>query len=96
MKSIHPNMDNCTYTCASCKATFEILSSKPGSVSIDVCSLCHPFYIGKSNGVSLRGRAEKLASKFEAGKQNTKTKPTTKTKEKTTKSNKVVKGFESL
>lgn len=67
-KDIQPKLSECKYTCASCGTTYDILSTKGGNVSIDVCSKCHPFYVGAQTNTSLRGRAEKLSSKFDAGK----------------------------
>lgn len=89
------NLGNCIYTCASCNSTFEILSTKPGNMSIDICSGCHPFYVGSNSNVSMRGRAEKLASKFNVSQT---AKPATKkassAKKASTKKN--LTGFESL
>ncbi|MDE6289759.1 MAG: 50S ribosomal protein L31 [Ureaplasma sp.] len=60
----------CKYTCASCNSVYTILStSKNSEISIDVCSGCHPFYVGNTSNTTLRGRVEKLANKFDAGKK---------------------------
>lgn len=92
MKNIHPKMDNCEYTCASCGTKFNITSTKTGKYSLDVCSNCHPYYVGATSGTALRGRAEKLSNKFETGKTVNKPKKLTKTK----KDSKVIEGLDSL
>lgn len=80
MKDIHPVSKQCTYKCVTCQAEFLInTASKNTEVAIEVCSKCHPFYIGKQNAsTTLRGRAEKLSSKFETGLSNVGQKPTKK------------------
>lgn len=77
MKDIHPVNKECTYKCVTCNSEFVISSaSKNLEVSIEVCSKCHPFYIGKQNtATALRGRAEKLSTKFETGLSNANNKP---------------------
>ncbi len=45
--SIHPNYNpKATITCISCKTTFQA-GSTLDSVSVEICSNCHPFYTGK-------------------------------------------------
>ena len=44
-KNIHPELKDCTVTCA-CGASFKTKSTKE-SISVEVCSECHPFYTGK-------------------------------------------------
>lgn len=88
------NLGICIYTCASCNSVFEILSTKPGNMSIDICSGCHPFYVGGNSNVSMRGRVEKLANKFSVSKQEKPLTKKTNTKKQQTKKN--LSGFESL
>lgn len=57
------------FNCTSCHNKYEILSShKEDVVNIDICSNCHPFYLGKTNLSRNLGPAEKLKNKFAAGK----------------------------
>lgn len=71
MKDIHPKLSKCTFSCATCGAKFEIETTmNTDSYGIDICSKCHPFYIGKSTNKTLSGKSEKLESKFAAGKAN--------------------------
>lgn len=93
-KDIQPKLSQCNYTCASCGATYEITSTKGGNVSIDVCSKCHPFYVGAQTNTSLRGRAEKLSKKFDTGKSHVNKKQST--AKASTKKSQVNRGLESL
>lgn len=94
-KEIQPKLINCEYVCASCGNKYNILSTKGPNVSLDVCSNCHPFYVGTTSSSSLRGRAEKLSNKFDAGKQF-KAKKTVVSANKTNKEGKTGSGFGSL
>ncbi len=76
-----PNLSTANYTCAQCGAKYDILSTKGGAISLDVCSNCHQFYVGKAGSVALKGKAEKLAGKFNAGKATMTAKKDVKTKE---------------
>ncbi len=94
MKNIHPTMTDTSFECASCGSKFQIKTTlKEDKHPIDVCSKCHPFYIGKVANKQLRGRSEKLSSKFEAGKMNMNTKNVKTQKVRKSRENK---GFESL
>lgn len=75
-KNIQPKVHPVKYRCASCGAEYTIMSTiKQDNVSIDVCSNCHPFYIGKAVNQKAKGRAEKLSAKFDAGMKNINAKP---------------------
>lgn len=95
-KKIQPKMHEVTFKCATCNSEYKIQSTvKQDTVSIDVCSNCHPFYKGSSVNQKVKGRAEKLSSKFEAGKQTMTAKPVQK-KVKTSKKQNVVKSLDDL
>ncbi len=94
-KELQPELNNCEYVCASCGSKYNILSTKGTHVSLDVCANCHPFYIGSTTNVSLKGRAEKMSSKFEAGKQFKAKKTVVDKSKKTTNSN-IKNGFNNL
>lgn len=96
MKDIHPQINDCSFVCATCGSSFEIKTTmKAGEHAIDVCSKCHPFYIGKISNKQLRGKSEKLIAKFETAKSNAATpkKQDKKTREKKQRS---VKTLDSL
>ena len=45
-KGIHPELKLTTFVCG-CGNTFTLLSTKGGTVYIESCNKCHPFYTGK-------------------------------------------------
>lgn len=61
-KGIHPEMKDCTVTCA-CGNTFTCKSTKD-EINVDVCSKCHPFYTGQQNNTTHAGRVEKFNKKY--------------------------------
>lgn len=61
-KGIHPELKDCTVTCA-CGATFTTKSTKD-SIQVEVCSECHPFYTGKQGTATLTGNVEKFNKKY--------------------------------
>jgi len=97
-KKIQPEMKEVTFKCASCGAEYKIYSTlKQSVVTVDVCANCHPFYKGGNTEQRVKGRAEKLSSKFDAGKQTMQTKPAKKTaKPKSNKQSKVIKSLKDL
>ncbi len=61
---IHPAYHEITVTC-SCGNTFQTSSTlKSETVSVDVCSSCHPFYTGKQKLVDTAGRVDKFRRKY--------------------------------
>ncbi len=97
-KNIQPKVHPVKYHCASCGAEYTIMSTiKQDSVSIDVCSNCHPFYIGKNVNQKVKGRAEKLSAKFDAGHKVIESKPVkTETKKIRSNNKKVIKSLDDL
>ena len=61
-KDIHPEMHEATVTCA-CGETFKVMSTKK-EISVEVCSKCHPFYTGKHNQTTRKGKIEEFNTKF--------------------------------
>ena len=61
-KGIHPELKECTVTCA-CGNTFTTKSTKE-SISVEVCSECHPFYTGKQGKAKKTGAVEKFNKRF--------------------------------
>ncbi len=45
-KGIHPELKVTHFVCG-CGNEFDLLSTKGGTVYLEVCNQCHPFYIGK-------------------------------------------------
>lgn len=61
-KDIHPQEVESVVTCA-CGNTFETKSNKE-TISVEVCSKCHPFYTGKQSRTSQTGTVEKFNKKY--------------------------------
>ncbi len=60
---IHPKYEKSIVSC-SCGNTFETKSTVP-EISIDICSVCHPFYTGKQKLVDTAGRVDKFRSRLQ-------------------------------
>jgi len=45
-KGLHPELKPTTFVCG-CGNTFTLLSTKGGTVYLESCNTCHPFYAGK-------------------------------------------------
>jgi large subunit ribosomal protein L31 len=61
---IHPDYVTTTVTC-SCGNTFQTRSTaKSGTIHVEVCSACHPFYTGKQKILDVGGRVEKFERRF--------------------------------
>ena len=61
-QGIHPDYKKVTVKCA-CGETFETGSVKD-SLSVEICSKCHPFYTGKQKLVDSAGRVDKLKKRY--------------------------------
>lgn len=62
--NIHPAYNAITVSC-SCGNTFQTGSTK-SSVTVDICSKCHPFFTGEMRFVDTMGRVEKYQAKQKA------------------------------
>jgi large subunit ribosomal protein L31 len=73
MKSdIHPNYGETTVTCG-CGETFKTRSTiETGSLFVEVCSVCHPFYTGKQRILDTGGRVAKFQERIQKAKPNKK------------------------
>ncbi len=61
---IHPTYhEKVTITCA-CGNSFET-GSTVESLSVEVCSACHPFYTGKQKIIDIAGRVDKFKKRQE-------------------------------
>jgi large subunit ribosomal protein L31 len=52
---IHPGYDVTTVVC-SCGNTFTTRSTKTGTIHVELCNECHPFFTGKQKLVDSGGR----------------------------------------
>ena len=61
---IHPAYVETTVTCG-CGETFTTRTTKEsGSIYVEVCSVCHPFYTGKQRILDTGGRVAKFEERF--------------------------------
>ena len=65
---IHPNYGATTVTCG-CGETFHTRSTiESGSLFVEVCSVCHPFYTGKQRILDTGGRVAKFQERIQKAK----------------------------
>lgn len=62
-QDIHPKYEELTATCG-CGNVIKTRSSRSGTIHLDVCSNCHPFYTGKQKVVDAGGRIDKFNNRF--------------------------------
>jgi large subunit ribosomal protein L31 len=61
---IHPEYKETQVTCG-CGEKFVTRSTVPsGSIYVEVCSVCHPFYTGKQRILDTGGRVAKFEERF--------------------------------
>jgi large subunit ribosomal protein L31 len=58
-KDIHPKYDLKTKATCACGAIFEVGSTLP-SITMEICSACHPFFTGNEKIVDTAGRVERF------------------------------------
>lgn len=66
-EGIHPNYVETTVICG-CGNSFKTRSTLP-KITVEICSVCHPFYTGKQKFVDTAGRVEKFQKKYNWGKK---------------------------
>ena len=62
-KDIHPQYSIIKVTCG-CGNSFETRSTLKKDLSIEICSVCHPFFTGKQKIVDTAGRVGKFKEKY--------------------------------
>lgn len=60
---IQPKYEELEATC-SCGNVVKTRSTKPGTMHLDVCSACHPFYTGKQKVMDTGGRIDRFKKRF--------------------------------
>jgi large subunit ribosomal protein L31 len=63
---LHPKYETITVACA-CGNTFETRSTA-GSIHVEVCAQCHPYYTGKQRMIDTAGRVDRFRRKYEGAK----------------------------
>jgi large subunit ribosomal protein L31 len=61
-EGIHPKYEVLTITCA-CGNAFKTRSTRT-EMTVDICSMCHPFYTGKQRLVDTAGRIDRFRRKY--------------------------------
>ncbi len=61
--NIHPQIHEINVVCA-CGNTFKTISTQ-ASITVDICSKCHPFFTGKHKLLDTEGRIERFNKKYE-------------------------------
>lgn len=73
---IHPNYEDVIIRCVSCGTQFVTRSTRLDlqkgefegrtlpSITLDICSKCHPFYTGRQTIVDTAGRVEKFLRRY--------------------------------
>ncbi len=61
---IHPAYSETTVHCV-CGNSWKTRSTVAGSLNVDICSACHPFYTGKQKLVDTAGRVERFRKRYE-------------------------------
>ncbi len=62
-ENIHPNYAEINVTC-SCGNKFKTKSTMGQDITVEVCSVCHPFYTGKQKIVDTAGRVERFNKRY--------------------------------
>ncbi len=65
---IHPEYTTTLVRCT-CGNEFETRSTAGGSITVDVCSACHPFYTGKQRIVDSGGRVQRFQDRLSRQKK---------------------------
>jgi len=60
---IHPEYKPTTVKCV-CGNSWQTRSTAGGTINIDICSACHPFYTGKQKLVDTAGRVERFRKRY--------------------------------
>ncbi len=70
-KDIHPKVNTDVVVTCACGNTFTTMSTRD-SITVDLCSACHPFYTGKQKLIDTEGRIEKFQKKMAAASTTSK------------------------
>ncbi len=62
--NLHPMYSTITAKCA-CGNSFETRSTS-AAISVEVCSVCHPYYTGKQRLLDTAGRVDRFRRKYGA------------------------------
>ncbi|MGL4831929.1 MAG: 50S ribosomal protein L31 [Propionibacteriaceae bacterium] len=63
-KGIHPEYVDTKVTCTCGNAFTTRSTAKSGSLSVEVCAKCHPFYTGKQKILDTGGRVARFEKRY--------------------------------
>jgi large subunit ribosomal protein L31 len=81
-EGIHPTYFKESNAKCACGATFNVGSTEK-DISVEICSMCHPFYTGKQKLVDTAGRVDKFKARIEAASKAKSAKTAKKVEEET-------------
>ena len=87
-KDIHPAYYPKAKIKCACGHVFNVGATKE-TMSVEICSHCHPFYTGTEKLLDIAGRVEKFRTRQEAAKKRALAKPVAKKRVKAASSSKV-------
>lgn len=61
---IHPKTQPTTYRCQCGYESQLVSADKSDTVSVEICSQCHPFYTGQQRFVDTAGRIDRFRKKY--------------------------------
>ncbi len=67
-EGIHPKTYQAKIVCA-CGFEIEANSTKGETVSVEICSNCHPFFTGKQRLIDTAGRIDRFRKKYDKFKK---------------------------
>lgn len=62
-EGIHPTYGPASIRCA-CGNVIETRSTQTGTIQVEICSACHPFFTGQQKLIDTAGRIERFKKKF--------------------------------
>jgi large subunit ribosomal protein L31 len=74
-ENLHPESKDIKITCA-CGSVMASASTLGEDLTVDLCSMCHPFFTGKKKFVDSAGKVEKFQKKYGDVLKNRKKKET--------------------
>jgi len=64
-KNIHPKYNSASVVTCACGATFPV-GSTMDSITVEICSQCHPFYTGNEKVLDTAGRVDRFKKRAAA------------------------------